>query len=67
MKPLYMSSVGTKVLLKNNRRADRKGGKEELLWTGPYTVVASAKDGNAYQIRNEKGAVLRRKYHRGQL
>ncbi len=41
--------------------------EEKLPWTGPYTAVASAMAGTAYQIRDEKGAVLRRKYHGGQL
>ncbi len=49
------------MLLKKNGR----GGKEELPWTGPVTVVASTKDGTDYQIRNGKGAVLCSKYQYG--
>ena len=34
-----MYKPGDKVLLKNLKRADRKGGKSSMPWLGPYTIV----------------------------
>ena len=44
--------VGALVLKKNMRRLDRKGGKEEDRWLGPYVVTEVTKKG-LYKL--EKG------------
>ena len=33
------------MLKKNARRDDRKGGKQEFRWLGPYTVTSNTKNG----------------------
>ncbi|XP_041360804.1 uncharacterized protein LOC121377029 [Gigantopelta aegis] len=38
--------VGTKVLKKTLRRQDRKGGKGEKLWIGPYVIRGVTKSGS---------------------
>jgi hypothetical protein len=43
--------VGSEVLRKNNRRSDRKGGKKEDPWLGPYTV-ASVNNNGTYKLSN---------------
>lgn len=47
-------SVGEKVLLKNLKRADRKGGKYADPWRGPYTITATY-DNKTCKLQNEKG------------
>ena len=37
--------VGSKVLLENQKRKDRKGGKFTYKWMGPYTVKSVSKSG----------------------
>ena len=37
--------VGSKVLLENQKRKDRKGGKFTYKWMGPYTVKSISKSG----------------------
>ena len=53
--------VGTTVLLKNLRRAERKGGKATDPWTGPYTV-ASVLTSGSYKLKNNKGLELKKAY-----
>ena len=45
---------GDKVLIKNLRRADRKGGKSSLPWSGPYTIVELFNN-NVCSLSSEKG------------
>ena len=54
--------IGSKVLLQNQRRQDRKGGKFSYKWIGPYTIKSISKTGLCVLI-NEKGFVLKKKYN----
>ena len=38
-------SIGSKVLLQNLKRQDRKGGKFTYKWIGPYTIESISKTG----------------------
>jgi hypothetical protein len=49
--------VWTLVLKKHLRRSDRKGGKKEDLWLGPYRIRAAKEKG--YQLETEFGAPLK--------
>ena len=51
-----------KVLLQNQRRQYRKGGKFSYKWIGPYTIKSISKTGLCVLI-NEKGFVLKKKYN----
>ena len=53
--------IGSKVLLQNQRRQDRKGGKFSYKWIGPYTIKSISKTGLCVLI-NEKGFALKKKY-----
>ena len=55
-------SIGSKVLLQNPRRQDRKGGKFSYKWIGPYTIKSISKTGLCVLI-SEKGFVLKKKYN----
>jgi len=55
-------NVGDKVLLWNLRRADRKGGRMQDPWLGPYTVSAVTA-GGSYELINEEGELLKKKQH----
>ena len=54
--------IGSKVLLQNQRRQDRKGGKLSYKWIGPYTIKSISKAGLCVLI-DEKGFVLKKKYN----
>lgn len=45
---------GDKVLLKNLKRADRKGGKETCPWLGPYAIV-KVNDNSTCRLSSETG------------
>ena len=49
------------VLLKDQRRIDRKGGKFSFKWLGPYIVESITKSGLC-ELRNNRGIVLAKKY-----
>ena len=53
--------IGSKVLLQNQRRQDRKGGKFSYKWIGPYTIKSISKTGLCVLI-NEKDFVFKKKY-----
>ena len=56
-------AAGTKVLLKNNVRADRKGGKDAAPWsTSAYTVEKVTSKGG-YKLRGPSGKVLKKTYN----
>ena len=55
-------SVGSKVLLKNMRRTDRKGGKEADPWIGPY-VVTEVKESGTCKLMNKRGVTLKKMYN----
>ena len=54
--------VGVEVLLRNNKRKDRKGGKFCYKWIGPYVVSHITKKGVA-TLRNNNGLELKKKYN----
>lgn len=53
-------SEGTEVLLENTKEKQRKGGKMEPLWLGPYIVSRNINKG-LYEIKNIKGKVIKKK------
>ena len=54
------------VLLRNNKRNDRKGGKFTPKWIRPYTVIAISEKG-ATTLKNAARHVLKTKYNVSQL
>ena len=54
--------MGDRVLLKNRRRHDRKGGKFSYRWLGQYTVKALNKTALA-SLESSEGIVLKQKYN----
>ena len=54
------------VLLKNNKRFDRKGGKFSQKWLGPYTVMNISDKGVA-TLKSASGVILKNKYNIVQL
>ncbi len=58
--------VGTPVLLENTKQKQRKGGKLEPLWLGPYTVSRDVGKG-LYELTNQSGKVLKKKANIGRL
>ena len=50
------------VLLKYNKRFDRKGGKFSQKWFGPYTVINISDKGVA-TLKNGLGVTLKNKYN----
>ena len=59
-------SAGDTVLLRNNKRNDRKGGKFTQKWIGPYTVTNITEKGAA-TLKNSSGHILKTKYNVSQL
>ena len=53
-------AVGTEVLLENTKQKQRKGGKLENLWLGPYRVHQHVGKG-IYRLRNMADEVLTKK------
>ena len=50
------------VLLKYNKRFDRKGGKFSQKWFGPYTVINISDKGVA-TLKNGLGVTLKNRYN----
>ena len=61
-----MLKVGTVVLLENTMQKQRKGGKLEPLWLGPYTIHKDLGKG-LYDLSNQAGMVLKKKANIAQL
>ena len=53
---------GDKVLLRNLKRDDRKGGKVSKPWLGPYTCQNLYKN-NCCQLQSNDGTLLKKKYN----
>lgn len=51
---------GTKVLVENTAQKERKGGKFEPKYTGPYTVFKSLGKG-VYTLKSMEGKILKSK------
>ena len=60
--PTTILKIGSKILLQNQKRQDRKGGKFTYKWIGPYTIQSISKTGLCVLI-NGKGASLKKKYN----
>ena len=54
--------IGSKVLLQNQRRPERKGRKFSYKWIGPYIIKSLSKTGLCVII-SEKGFALKKKYN----
>ena len=54
--------IGSKVLLQNLKRQDRKGGKFTFKWIGPYIIQSISKTGLC-ALSNQKGVALKKKYN----
>ena len=55
-------SIGSKVLLQNQKRQDRNGGKFSNKWIGPYAIKSISKTALCVLI-NGKGFALKKKYN----
>ena len=51
--------VGARVLLENTLQKQRKGGKLEPIWLGPYTISKDLGKG-LYELANEAGKVVKK-------
>ena len=60
-------SVGDRVLLKNNKRNDRKGGKFKFKWLGPFVVKALSPKVLTTLQNLKSGKALKNKYNKVQL
>ena len=54
--------IGSKVVIQNLKRQDRKGGKFTYKWIGPYTIESISKTGLC-ALTNQKGVTLKKKYN----
>ena len=52
--------LGTKVWLENTAQKQRKGGKMDPIWLGPYSINRSLGKG-LYELKNQKGEILKKK------
>ena len=59
-------SVNTKVLLENSRQKQRKGGKMDDRYTGPYIIHRHIGKG-VYELRNSQGTILKQKVNVNRL
>ena len=51
---------GTEVLLENTYQKQRKGGKMDPLWLGPYTIHRNLGKG-LYKLKNKEGKLVKKK------
>ena len=58
--------IGAQVLLRNNKRNDRKGGKFCFKWIGPYVVSDITKRGLVI-LKNKDDKELKKKFNKAQL
>ena len=54
-------STGDLVLLENQRNKNRKGGKRDVKYSGPYTIMEISVEGNC-TLKHESGGIAKRKY-----
>jgi len=54
--------IGSKVLLQDLKRQDRKGGKFKYKWVGPYTLTSISRRGLC-ALTNAKDVTLKNKYN----
>ena len=55
---LQVFPEGTEVLLENTYQKQRKGGKMQPLWLGPYTMHRNLRKG-LYELKNKKGKLVK--------
>ena len=53
-------AVGTRVWLENTAQKQRKGGKMDPVWLGPYTINRSIGKG-LYELENDAGEIIKKK------
>ena len=53
--------MGDLVLLENQRNKNRKGGKRDVKYSGPYTIMEISVEGNC-TLKHETGGLAKRKY-----
>ena len=53
--------TGDLVLLENQRNKNRKGGKRDVKYSGPYTIMEISVEGNC-TLKHESGGIAKRKY-----
>ena len=53
--------IGDVVLLENQRNKNRKGGKRDVKYSGPYTIMEISEDGNC-TLKHESGGIASRRY-----
>ena len=58
--------LGDLVLVKNMRNLSRKGGKTDVRWTGPYSIIVIHEKG-LYSLQNCKGKTLAKKINGSRL
>ncbi len=58
--------IGTEVLVENTADKQRKGGKQNTVWFGPYTISKFIGKG-VYELSNKKGNVVRNKVNVNRL
>ena len=61
-KPETTVPIGSKVLLQNLKRQDRKVGRFSYKWIGPYTLESISTKGLC-ELKNSKGVTLKTKYN----
>ena len=59
--------IGDMVMKEDRRNADRKGGKMEDPWLGPYEVIDFDHYNGTYRVKNLRGTVLKRRIPGKQL
>ena len=58
--------LGDLVLVKNMRNLSRKGGKPDVRWTGPYSIIVIHEKG-LYSLQNYNGKTLAKKINGSRL
>ena len=52
--------AGTEVLLENTAQKQRKGGKMDPVWLGPYTISKNLGKG-VYELKNSDGEIMKKR------
>ena len=53
--------TGDVVMLENQRNKNRKGGKRDVKYSGPYTIMEISEEGNC-TLKHESGGIASRRY-----
>ncbi len=60
-------TIGSRVLLKNNKNCHRMGGQLDVKWTGPYIVTEDVGKGRVRLQNMSSGVILKNIYHGANL